>query len=607
MNKNPFQSISIKKKQISLLTNSSNYLLDKNKEIEELNKFKSNTFYLDNNLQNTDPKSQIETYIDSLIKNKMSEENVQQISNLMSNKEIKSEKDTENRSPIETDDKFNTKKYKDLEEENKTLNNNIKNKDLIIEEQKGVILLLKNNIENDFFKNNDIKKYITVENIVDFIKLKNENEQYKKELVLSQALVNSLQSENQQLIKERENISIKKEENNKDLDIDSAYSQNTELINNEADDFLSNSENKIDINSKDSNLVKELIEENKQLKKLLEDVTIKLNYLLVNEKNNKGLADNNNILNIQLNNKINLIKVYEEKLDYFNSYISEIKSSFLNIQKKLINNIENYNKIANDDLNSLLSNSFSQNIINLSIKIQNSSQIEKYNLESKPELDLHHILFEFLSAINDEFLILYEKVFQTNSYYKESNNKINELERQIKENKNKYKMNNDFSIIDKLLNTDREYKNEYVKTINKLNLELSIKENENYYLKEISNNFSKDLDKVVNILSILIKILSNNNNKINISNYLNNYVNILKNKKNIMIEKNITIGKIKRNNHKIKNLKLENKISNLNDLEYYNDDYINNIIKEFDKKISDKEHELLLIKEKLNLLNISKY
>ena len=85
-------------------------------------------------------------------------------------------------------------KYKRLQDKNKKLNEEIKKDELIIEEQKSYILLLKASIENDFFKNNDIKKYITTENIIDFIKLQREKEQYKKELVLSQALVNSLQA-----------------------------------------------------------------------------------------------------------------------------------------------------------------------------------------------------------------------------------------------------------------------------------------------------------------------------------------------------------------------------------------------------------------------------
>ena len=628
MKLSPMENLNIRKKQISLLTNSTHYLLDSKKELEDLNNFKSNSFYLAPNHQNNqnNEKIEIESYIDSLVKNKMSEQNNEQISNLINNEENINSNENENENNSinnsnenyinndneeqDNDDKYNSLiiKNKELIEENQNLSNIIKKNELVIEEQNGVILLLKTNIENDFFKNNDIKKYITIENIVDFIKLKNENEQYKKELVLSQALVNSLQSENQQLIKEKEKLNIKKEENKKDIEIDSDYSQNTESINIETEDFLSNSGNKIDINIKENDLVNELIEENKQLKKLIQEATVKLNYLLVNEKNNKLISDNNNILNIQLNEKINIIKVYEEKFDFFNSYISEMKSSFINMQNKLLNYINSYNKMANDDLNSLLSNSFSNKIMKINMNIENLMQIEQYNLESKPELDIHEIILKFLSAINDEFLILYEKVFQTNNYFRESNNKISELEKEINENKKKFINNkNEFNYVDKLINDGGEYKNEYIKTINKLNLELSLKENEKYYLTELTNNFKKDLEEVINILLIFMKIFSEKkvkNNEINISIYLKNYIENLKNKIKLMIEKEKTMEQMNKNNNKIKNLKLENKLNNFSNLNFYKDEYINNIVIDFDKKIKEKENLLLMNKENINLLII---
>ena len=633
MNLSPMENSNIRKKQISVLTNSSNYILDKNNELEDLNTFKSNTFYLDSNHQNNtnsnnnnnkiDQKKQIESYIDSLVKNKLSEQNNEQISNLVNNEENENENENDNNSInntnnvnendnqflSENEDKYNSLilKNKELIEENKNLSKTVKNNELIIEEQNSVILLLKTNIENDFFKNNDIKKYVTIENIVDFIKLKNENEQYKKELVLSQALVNSLQSENHQLLKEKENLVVKKEENKKDIDLNSEYSQNNESVNIEMEDFLSNnSGNKIDNNLKENELINELIEENKQLKRLIQEATVKLNYLLINEKNNKAINENINILNIQLNNKINIIKEYEEKFEFFNSYISENKSSFINMQNKLVDYINAYNKMANDDLNSLLSSTFSQSLMKLSMKIGNLLQIEQYNLESKPELDIHEILLDFISSINDEFLILYEKVFQTNSYYKESNNKINELERQIKENRKNYINTNEFNYVDKLINDGGQYKNEYIKTINKLNLELSLKENEIYYLKELSTNFKNDLEEIINILIIIMQVFSDvnkiKNSENNIMNYIKDYIDNLKNKINLIIEKEKTVGKIIKNNNKIKNMKLDNKMNNNINLNYYKDEYINKILKDSDNKIKQKQNYLYMIKENLNFL-----
>ena len=627
MNLSPIDNSNIRKKQISLLTNSTHYLLDSNKDLDEINNFKSYTFYLDSNYQNNQ-KKQIESYINTLVENKISEQNNGQLSNNEENIKGKENNNTniinqsnenqeQNQSLVDNEEKYNSLmiKYKELVEENKALKNTIKKNELTIEEQNGIILLLKTNIENEFFRNNDVKKFISIGNLVDFIKLKKENEEYKKGLVLSQALVNSLQSENQQLIKEKEkekkNLINKNNEENKDIDIESGYSNNTESLNFETEDFLSNSENKTNLNLKENDLINELVEENNQLKKIVQEATVKLNYLIINEKQNKVISDNNNILNMELSEKINLIKEYEEKFDFFNSYISEIKSSFINIQNKIINHINIYNKMANDDLNSLLSNSFSQNLMKFSLKIGNLIQIEPYNLESRPELEVHEILLEYLSAINDEFLILYEKVYQTNNYYKESNNKIFELEREINENKKKFINNNEFNYADKLINDGGDYKNEYIKTINKLNLELSLKENENYYMKENSNNFKKDLEEVIDILNMLNKIISDKkrikSEEINISSILNNYIENLKKKINLMIEKEKAIEKMNRNNYKIKNMKLENKLNSFNNLNFYKEEHINNIIKDYDKRIREKQDLLFMNKEKLNLLIIQSY
>ena len=508
----------------------------------------------------------------SLIKNQISYEKIDQENNEGSLYQNDEEKEENNYELLIT-------KYNELEEENKNLNEELKKNELIIEEQDRVISLLRSSIENDFFKNNDIIKYITTENIVDFIQLKNENEQYKKELVLSQALVNSLQAENLRL-------NQNKEENKE---------ENSDLINIETDDFLSNSENKLNEfnseNSKENEVIKELNKENNILKKLIQEATVKLNNLLSNEKTTKILYDDNNILNFQLQEKNEIIMKYEEKLTFFNGYISDIKSSFNKARSYIINSINSYNKIANEDLNSLLSTSFSQNMMKLSMQISNMDEIEQYNLETRPELDLHNIFYELLNSISDEFIILYEKVFQTNNYYKEANNKANVLEQQLRE----LNMNN-------LINSNNEImklKDEYVKTIIKLNLELSSKENDNYYLKENIISMKQNLNDMENILALIIKVL-NNSNEINLANYLKNFLDSVKEKMDLIMEKEETIQKIMKNNHKIKNMKLDNK--NVENLKFYEDEDINHILNDYNKKIKEKENRIVINKEQITTL-----
>ena len=515
----------------------------------ELNELKSYNYQVDEVQNNFNE--------DSLNKNQISDEKT--------NSELNDKLIYENE-----ENKFDIliRKYKQIEEENKKLNNQIKKETLIIEEQNNTILLLKSSIENDFFKNNDMKKYITKENIIDFIKLKTENEQYKKELVLSQALINSLQAENLRLIKSKE--------------------ENSDLINIETDDFLSNSEHKIyDINSNQENeIINELNKENNILKKLIQEATSKLNYLLINEKNTKILSEDKKILSLQIEEKNEIINKYEEKLSFFNSYIIQIKSSFNKIKQCIINTIKSYNKIANEDLNSLLSNNFSQNISKLNMLITNIDDIEQYNLETQPELDLHNAIYELITSINEEFIILYEKVFQTNNYYKESNEKVNELEFQLKEFNNNSISNNELN----------KLKDEYVKTIIKLNLELSEKESDNFFLKENSDFLKKDLNDIIDVLSAITHIFKNNN-EIQIIKYLNIFLENEKEKLNLILEKEKTINKIQKNNHKIKNLKLENK--NVSNIKFYDEEYINDIINDFQNKINEKKNQLDKIKKQI--------
>jgi len=534
-----------------------NYKSEKSKDSEKLNEKKSNSFKSDNIINKSNN--------DSLIKNQISGEKISQEFNddksLSENEEEKYE--------------VLKKKYKELKEENKNLKEELRKNELIIEQNNNDIILLRSSIENQFFKNNDLIKYITTENIIDFIKLKNENEQYKKELVLSQALVNSLQTENLGLIQAKE--------------------ENSELVNIETDDFLSNSENKVYELNSDNNgeneIIKELNKENNVLKKLVQEATVKLNDVLMNQKSNKILYEEKDILNYQLKEKNDIINEYEEKLTFFNTYITEIKYSFNKLKNYIINSINAYNKLANEDLNSLLSNSFSQNVMKLSMQIASLDEIEKYNLETNPELDLHNIINELLYSINDEFIILYEKVFQTNNYYKESNNKINELESKIRQIKINNELNNNNEIM--------KLKDEYVKTIIKLNYELSSKENDNYFLKENIISIKQNLDDVINIFSLLIKVFDNNN-EINLSNYLKNFLENIKEKMNMINEREEIIKKILKNNHKIKNLKLENK--NVENFVFYDDNYINNIIKDFQEKINEKENQIVINKEQINSL-----
>ena len=153
-----------------------------------------------------------------------------------------------------------------------------------------------------------------------------------------------------------------------------------------------------------------------------------------------------------------------------------------------------------------------------------------------------------------------------------------------------------------LINSNNEImklKDEYVKTIIKLNLELSSKENDNYYLKENIISMKQNLNDMENILALIIKVL-NNSNEINLANYLKNFLDSVKEKMDLIMEKEETIQKIMKNNHKIKNMKLDNK--NVENLKFYEDEDINHILNDYNKKIKEKENRIVINKEQITTL-----
>ena len=527
--------------------------------------------------------------------------------------------------------KIMKEKYKRIKEENKKVIELLKEQTKACEMQKNIINILKQDIDNDICKNNDLKKYINIDNVVDFTQLKMESEQYRKELVLSQALVNSLKSEIEQLNKEKEegkfnynrnnNIiggpktnfdynnnnfgSINNDENinaqnqrMNDMNLNNYYGGDKNNNNNLKDNSLIMSENislKSTLNNQ-AQLIKELMDENKSLKKLVDEATIKLNDCIANK--NENMMNNEN-LNFQLNSKINEIRQYEDKFTYFNDYISIIKSIFMNFQQSLPKFISIYNKMANEDLNSLLSNTFSQSIIQLNNRINQLNKIEKFNLETNIETDLTNIIIELLQILNNEFISIYEKVFQTNSYYIESNKKVEELQLQIKDNENINENNlKKINDINDLLNNEKKNMDEYKNTIEDYKLKLNICQLEKDNLNKKIESYIDDKNNIVSCYYIMIKALAEYNEKL--AQLLRECVNIIETKSKLFTEKEIIMEQLTKN--KIKDLnrnKLYQNNPEVNKMVTQEQITLQNLINEFDNKISEKENQLMTNKEKI--------
>ena len=489
--------------------------------------------------------------------------------------------------------KLMKEKYKKVKAENKKIIELLKEETKACEMQKNIIDILKQAINNDICKNSNLKNYITVENIVDFTQLKMEIEQYRKELVLSQALVNSLKSEIEQLNKE-------KGENKFDLNNKQDLNNFNFRENNTNEDHnLIMSENlslKSTLNSQ-AQLIKELMDENQNLKKLVDEATIKLNDCITN-KNEDTI--NNEKLNKELNSKANEIKQYEDKFIYFNEYIATIKSIFMNFQESLPKFIGIYNKLANEDLNSLLSNSFSQSIIKLNNRINQLNKLEKFNLETNIESDLTNIIMELLEIVNNEFISVYEKVFQTNCYYKESNIKIEELLLKLKDsdiqNENNLKKIND---INDLLNNEKKNMIDCQNEVEEYKLNLNIIQIEKDNLNKKLEYYIDDKNIIINCYYMVIKALSLYNE--GLSQLVRETINIIETKSKLFNEKEIIMEQLTKN--KIKDIN-RNKIyqnnPEVNKMVTQEQITLQNLINEFENKIKEKEEQLMGNKENIN-------
>ena len=494
----------------------------------------------------------------------------------------------------------NSDRYKIMKEKYKKIIELLKEETKACEMQKNVIDVLQQAINSDICKNSNLKDYITVENIVDFTQLKMEAEQYRKELVLSQALVNSLKSEIELLNKEKkENNFFSNNNPNLNNNIDNSSYNYNKVNNNNEDHNLIMSENlslKSTLNSQ-AQLIKELMEENQSLKKLVDEATIKLNDCISN-KNENNL--NSEKLNHELNSVKNEIKQYEDKFTYFNEYITTIKSIFMKFQESLPKFINIYNKLANEDLNSLLSNSFSQAIIKLNNRINQLNKIEKFNLETNIESDLTNIIMELLHIVNNEFISVYEKVFQTNCYYKESNTKVDELLLKLKENEvtneNNLKKINDMN---DLLNNEKNNMLECKNKSEELKINLIISQIEKDNLNKKLEFYIDDKNIIINCYYIIIKALSIYNE--NLAQLIRETINIIETKSKLFNEKEIIMEQLTKN--KIKDLN-RNKIyqnnPEVNKMVTQEQITLQNLINEFDNKIKETEEQLTSNRQKIN-------
>ena len=426
-------------------------------------------------------------------------------------------------------------------------------------EQRNYIDLLKKTIENELIKNGLLNQNIKVEEIIDFAKIKLENEECKKQLVLAHSMINSLKSDLVELTKENEeykinkdkNLSIKnnesininnehilninqklinykenyekinedfeklmnekkqiKKENNKLKNEIIKYKEQTIKLNKELDNNILN--NKSNINIIDDEEKNELILENEKLKESLENLTIKNNKL---EKENK--INKNKIIELNDKHKIDKEKLFQE----INKLIKEnriIKEKELNsgIRNYIIEDTEEENKKMktiplnnnNKEINNLIKMQKKYDDLNIKYSILNKkyeSLLNKYGKNIKEQNKINE-LFNKRNISKDnkinEFKNLFEKLIETNNKNNYDIN-INDKKDSFEYNKIKFilwEMDNEINEKNKIIS-----ENKYDKNV--LENEVAIKFK--YYDEYISNNKSKIkilLNQLFNLL-ILFK------------------------------------------------------------------------------------------------------
>ena len=285
-----------------------------------------------------------------------------------------------------------------------------------IEEQKNYYDLLRKTIENDLLKNGVLNKYINVDGVLELAKIKNECEEYRKQLVLAQSMINSLKSDVEDLIKENANFKNEKNESdNKDKinNLNSEFQKqineltkenmklNKELNNFKDENSTLKAENfTLDIKLKD--IYKNDDSKIENINKRLNDY--KLNYDKVNSdfeillKEKADLKKEN--LKLQNENHKYQEQLYslEVQIDKLNSGINtqrerEINDEYKNMYNELLIENQNLKKLLNNNSNNLIdSHNYDNENSNFTIL---SSEINKLQIEKeKMKIDLENVLYE---------------------------------------------------------------------------------------------------------------------------------------------------------------------------------------------------------------------
>ena len=419
-------------------------------------------------------------------------------------------------------------KYNSLLEETKNLKSKINSKNKIIKNQQKQITEIKK-VKNE---NNEEEK--------DLIKnLREQTEAFRKDLVLSQAMVNSLKAEIEVLKKsnnfDNSQFSNKRNKNlNKSNKIFDKYNftfnsnnynqsgsispkndfeRYNNIINN--NDYLSNNLNS-SLDNKDKLLTKVLQENNLLRNRLKKFDSFLPNFVDVYDQND-----------FEELNKENLIKNYEEKFQYFSFYIKRMKIIIDDLFKDIPFILNKYlNK------NNSLSEKFIIGLYELRKEYYTIKKIDEFNLDITDDEKCIKIYTNLIKLLNKELESFEDDNNNINNYNKANlnDNALSNITNLSNNNISSSKFNN-LQYLDKDVKNDNDliFSDNFTNKNNLNSTDLNtggIKEVKNNFrsLSSMENIFKTTNDQIINKLNSRKTYITNYGNK-NRNKSANNHYN----------------------------------------------------------------------------------
>ena len=317
---------------------------------------------------------------------------------------------------------------------------------------------------NEMFNENN-QKYET---------LKSQNNNYRKQLVLSQALVNSLKSEIEQMNTLNLPQQHLQHEYTQEINEDSGNAGNNNVAQLKKENKILFEQN-VNLKTKIMSLKDQIQSLNHNIGKyssLLEEAEHKItkNYD-VNSETAKQLKSLSNLSDTQRYE----IKQYENKFTQFEAYVNNIKTYLTNLHKHYTEHIRNNIALINNDHNKMFSQAFKSKINDINALLSGIKHYDKYSLDLN-DSNIIESVFDYMNVLNGEMKGLH--AYNEQCYQKES--VVRSLESELQHNNTMTK--------------------EMSANMNKLQMELSVVHNENRQIKLVieelkMKNYELDKDR----------------------------------------------------------------------------------------------------------------